>query len=243
MTSLNLNIVEKAPMRPPHPAAGPAAAPGNSHILRFHNSERMLHWAIAIPFLVCFAMGVVLVVVYNPEPSRPCRWVFSWTHRLSGVALIVFPSLVARRSRGQARLHLYNIQQAWTWMRDDVVWLALMGLNAVNPKIKLPEQGKFNAAEKLNFMVLMGTYPLYVATGLLIWLTRAAVLSWILHVAMALFAAPLVCGHLYMALCSKSGRPGLQGMISGFVDRQWAKHHYRRWYREHHERGEREAAQ
>jgi cytochrome b subunit of formate dehydrogenase len=24
-------------------------------------------------------------------------------------------------------------------------------------------------------------------------------------------------------------------MITGFVDRQWAKHHYRRWYREHHE--------
>jgi len=27
-------------------------------------------------------------------------------------------------------------------------------------------------------------------------------------------------------------------MITGFVDRHWAKHHYRRWYREHHEAAE-----
>lgn len=26
-------------------------------------------------------------------------------------------------------------------------------------------------------------------------------------------------------------------MISGSVDRRWAEHHYRRWYREHEEMG------
>jgi hypothetical protein len=44
-------------------------------------------------------------------------------------------------------------------------------------------------------------------------------------------------GHIFMATLNPGTRVGLQGMISGFVDRQWAKHHYRRWYREHYEKG------
>lgn len=44
-----------------------------------------------------------------------------------------------------------------------------------------------------------------------------------------------------MALFNPDSRKGLSGMISGFVDRQWAKRHYRRWYREHHEHEERQA--
>jgi cytochrome b subunit of formate dehydrogenase len=87
-------------------------------------------------------------------------------------------------------------------------------------------------------MVLMATYPLYVATGLLMWLTPLAILSWLMHFFMALNAVPLIGGHLYMALINPSSRKGLNGMITGHVDRSWGKHHYRRWYRDHHEADE-----
>lgn len=204
-------------------------------ILRFAKSERLVHWAIAGPFLLSFATAVVLVLIYGPDRSRPFRDFFAQLHRASGIALMVLPLLATFKCRGDVRLHFYNIKQAWTWVYDDFKWLALMGLAAVNSRIKLPEQGKFNAAEKLNFMVLMTTYPLYVATGLLMWLTHLAILAWILHFLMAVLATPLLLGHLYMALINPSSRPGLPGMISGFVDRQWAKHHYRRWYRDHYE--------
>jgi len=212
--------------------------PASSKIMRFARSERMLHWAIAGPFLVSFATALILVLVYNPDRTRPFRGFFSGLHRASGVALMVLPMLVTLKSRGDARIHLYNIKQAWTWIFDDFKWLALMLLASLSSKIRLPEQGKFNAAEKLNFMVLLATYPLYLVTGFLMWITRVAPLAWLVHFFMALLAAPLILGHMYMALVSRSGRPGLPGMISGFVDRQWAKHHYRRWYREHHEAGE-----
>jgi formate dehydrogenase subunit gamma len=219
------------------PAAAPAAPSlaARSKILRFARSERLLHWCIAGPFLLSFATAAVLVAIYNPDPSRPFRSFFSELHRVSGIALIVLPMLAAYQARRDVRLHFYNIKQAWIWMFDDFKWLALMGLAAISDKVKLPEQGKFNAAEKLNFMVLMVTYPLYVLTGLLMWLTHLAILSWILHFLMAVLAMPLVGGHMYMALINPGSRKGLHGMISGFVDRQWAKHHYRRWYREHHE--------
>jgi formate dehydrogenase subunit gamma len=242
LTPLCLNIPETRIEQTPAgseptvaPAALPAGAPAKSKILRFARSERMLHWAIAGPFLISLATALILVVIYNPDRTRPFRAVFSGIHRVSGVALILLPLLATFKSRGDARIHFYNIRQAWIWMFDDFKWLALMGLAAINSKIELPEQGKFNAAEKINFMVLMVTYPLYVATGLLMWLTHFAILSWLLHFFMAVLAVPLISGHLYMALINPGSRVGITGMISGFVDRQWAKHHYRRWYRDHHE--------
>jgi formate dehydrogenase gamma subunit len=247
LETLQLNApatqMEKAPERHTPVEAGDASADNNNapgtpspaKILRFARSERIVHWAIAAPFLVSFASAVILVLIYNPDPSRPFRSIFAGLHRGSGIALIVLPMLSTLQCRRDWRLHFYNIKQAWTWVFDDFMWLALMGLAAVSNRVKLPEQGKFNAAEKLNFMVLMTTYPLYVVTGLLMWLTHLAILSWILHFLMDMLATPLLLGHLFMAIFNRSSRPGLEGMFTGFVDRQWAKHHYRRWYREHHE--------
>jgi formate dehydrogenase subunit gamma len=207
----------------------------NSKILRFAKSERLVHWAIAGPFLVCFASASILFFVYNPDRSRRYRNLFSGIHRASGLALIVLPMVATLWCRGDMRIHWYNVKQAWTWMFDDFKWLFLILFAAICPAIKLPEQAKFNAGEKINFMVLLVTYPLYVASGLLLWITRVAPLSWLLHVFMAIFAAPLLLGHLYMAMINRSGRVGLPGIINGFVDRGWAKQHYRRWYRECHE--------
>ena len=204
-------------------------------ILRFHRSERLLHWAIAIPFIVCYTTALILVLVYNPAPQRPFRALFSWTHRLSAICLIVLPLLTLIRNRADYRIHLDNIRQGWIWALNDFKWLVLSGLAAISSRVKLPEQGKFNAAEKLNFMVVMSTYPLFILTGVLIWLPGIAFYSWLLHFAMALLVTPLLLGHIFMAAVNPSTRVGLSGMISGWVDRVWAKHHYARWYRENFE--------
>lgn len=204
-------------------------------ILRFRKSERHVHWAIAIPFMVCFASALILVFFYNPNPLRPYREVFSWIHRISGISLITIPFLAMFKSRHDHKIYFYNIRQAWVWTLEDVKWIVLKGLSMISRKIKLPDQGKFNAAEKINFMMLMSTYPLYILTGLVIWLTDGALLSWLIHFGMALMATPLLLGHLYMATIHPDTRTGLSGMTSGFVDRHWAEHHYPLWYREHYE--------
>ena len=230
---MNVRSVNKTPA-----AAGKSAVESASprdEILRFRRAERILHWSIAIPFMICFLTATILVVFYNPNPLRPYRVVFSWIHRLSGVGLIVFPLIAVIRDRSDFRIHLDNVKQAWVWTFDDLKWLSRMGLAAISSKVTLPEQGKFNAAEKLNFMMVMCSWPLFTVTGLLIWLPGVAFASWVLHFAMALVAAPLMLGHIFMATINPDTRVGLKGMITGYVDRQWAKHHYRRWYRENFE--------
>ena len=110
-----------------------------------------------------------------------------------------------------------------------------MGLASISKRFELPEQGKFNAAEKINFMMLMSTYPLYIITGIFLWFTQGALLSWLIHFGMAMLATPLLIGHKFMALINPETKIGLSGMFSGYVDRKWAKHHYAKWYREHFE--------
>ena len=226
----------------PAPAVEPDRTAGKSHllesskVLRFLKTERLVHWSIAVPFVVCFTTAVILIVFYNNDPQRSYRAIFSWMHRISGLALAVLPPLVLYRTRSDYRIHLQNIRQAWVWSLDDVRWLMRSGRAALDPKVDLPEQGKFNAAEKLNFMMVMSTYPLFIVTGLLIWMPGVAFVSWLVHFSLAVIAAPLVLGHVFMATVNPSTRIGLEGMITGFVDREWAKHHYRKWYRQYFER-------
>jgi formate dehydrogenase gamma subunit len=182
--------------------------------------------------MVCSFTAAILMLFFGLHSERPAREILSLTHRTAGLCLLTFPLWTLLRNWRDYKLHLGNIRQAWRWAWADVKWLALMGVAAVNRRIQLPEQGKFNAAEKLNFMMVMGTYPVFIVTGVLLWLPGIAFVSWILHVGMALLATPLMLGHIYMALINPSTRVGLGGMVSGYVDRQWARHHYQRWYRE-----------
>jgi formate dehydrogenase subunit gamma len=220
-------------------AAESAEAARSRQILRFRKSERVLHWSIAVPFMVCYTSALVLLIFFNLRSQEPARVAFSWIHRIAGACLITLPLITALRNRGDYRIHLYNIKHALSWAIDDLKWLALMGIAALNSKVKLPDQGKFNAAEKINFIMVMATYPVFIVTGLVLWALKVAFVSWILHVAMAAIATPLILGHIYMAVVNPGTRVGLSGMLSGYVDRQWAKHHYTRWYRENYEKQDR----
>jgi len=210
------------------------SSPPPDQVLRFRTCERHLHWAVALPFMVSLGTAVILVAVYNPQPDRPYRELVSSIHKISGICLIVLPLLAALVHRRELMVHFENIREVWSWSRADVRWLMLAGPAAVNPKVQLPPQGKFNAAEKINFMVLTSTYPLYILTGVLIWVPSMAILAWFLHFSMAVAATPLMVGHIFMATINRDTRVGLSGMVSGFVDRHWARHHYRLWYDRHH---------
>ncbi len=205
-------------------------------ILRFARGEMLLHWSIALPFMTCFVTGVIVKFGYNLHSDSLLREVLQFIHRVAGGCLTIFPALAILRAWRDYKKHLYNIKIGFSWTIDDLKWLFLFGPSTVNKKIVLPEQRKFNAAERLNFMMVMVTYPLFVATGLFLWGHGVDhFLPWILHISMSLVAPMLMFGHIYMAVVNPSTKVGLSGMFTGRVDREWAKHHYTQWYREHFE--------
>ena len=216
------------------PAAEHVLPPEN-RILRFHVPEKTLHWAIAIPFVICAATGLILLAFFDLRAAGTSRVALSWLHRIGGLGLMILPALSVLKNRRDYRLHLKNVKHACTWTMNDFKWVVLAGPAALSRKIKLPDQHQFYAAEKVIFIVGMCTYPLFVLTGVLLWLPGTNFLAWVIHVGIALLAVPLIFGHIYMALINPSTRPGLSGMFSGYVDREWARHHYRTWYQENFE--------
>ena len=206
-----------------------------TQIQRFQLGERLLHWALALPFVLLYITGIAMLLFYNEEQPRYFRDTFSTLHRIAGVMLILFPPAALILGRADWRMHARNMREGWLWSLDDIRWLILFPLSVVDPRVVLPEQGKFNAAEKLNFMAVSAFYPLYIITGVLVWLPGEAFLSYIGHYTMAMLGVPLVIGHIFMATINEETKVGLSGMFTGWVDRGWAKHHYRRWYRENFE--------
>lgn len=208
-----------------------------SEVLRFEAGERYLHWALAVPFVVLYLTAGLMALLYWEPYPRPFREAVAIAHRVVGLLLIVLPPIALLAGRSHWRVHLENMREGWRWTLADLRWLVLFPVNAVNPRVELPEEGKFNAAEKLNFMMVSLGYPLYIVTGVLVWLPGVAFTAYLAHFAMAVIGLPLVLGHIFMATVAPSTRVGLSGMVTGWVDRNWARHHYRRWYRAKFESG------
>jgi len=204
----------------------------SERIVRFRLSERLLHWCIALPFLICAASAAVLLFYYNPNPARPYRIVFSWIHRVSAVGLMTLPGLVMLANIRDARVYLRNLREGLVWNLDDIRWLTRKPLQALKPTLELPEEGKFNAGEKINFGITTVAYPVLIVSGLLIWQANSIVVPWLVHITVAALALPMAGGHIFMATINPDTRVGLSGMFSGLVDRHWASHHYRRWFKE-----------
>jgi formate dehydrogenase subunit gamma len=230
MTSDHRVVAAPAASQPPA-----SATPAPSMILRFLPAERLLHWALAGPFMLLYLSAGLLLLFFGEPYPRHFHDALMIAHRTFGVLLIVLPPLALVLGSTDHRIHFENMREGWCWKAADIRWLLLFPKNAVNPKIELPEQGKFNAAEKLNFMMVSAFYPLYIVTGIMVWMPGIPIFAYLAHYAMAVVGIPLVLGHVYMATVHPSTRVGLSGMFTGWVDRGWAKHHYRQWYRRHFE--------
>jgi cytochrome b subunit of formate dehydrogenase len=84
---------------------------------------------------------------------------------------------------------------------------------------------KFNYASA---MMLMSTYPIFIVTGVLIWITDSAFLFWLIHLALALMATLFLLSHILMSVLDPPARVALSKRISGFVDRRYQKHDHKR---------------
>lgn len=207
-------------------------------ILRFARGEMMLHWSIAVPFIICFVTGMIVKLFYGLHSPGISRDVLTFLHKVAGGCLTVFPTLAVLKNWRDYKVHIYNVKVGFSWTIDDLKWLFLFGPSTISKRVVLPDQRKFNAAERMNFMMVMVTYPVFISSGILLWLSGSHFVPWLVHIGTALVVPGLMLGHIYMAVVNPSTRVGLSGMISGKVDREWAKHHYASWYRDHyHEDG------
>ena len=127
------------------------------YVRRFSRTERLLHGANALGFLVLLGSGLVL---YLPSLAvligrRP---LIKDVHFWSGIAWISVLALIVLL--GDRRGILRTAREIDRFDRDDFRWL----------RGKRAPQGRFNAGQKINAALTAAFTLLFLGSGLLLWL-------------------------------------------------------------------------
>jgi len=202
--------------------------PGRDSVVRYSAELRTNHWLNAIAFVLAALSGLALF--------HPALFWFGnlfgggpWTrilHPFIGLAAALLFLLMARALWGDNRITPADRQWLKQW-RDVVD----------NREDRLPEVGRYNAGQKLLFLVIVVGMAGLFLTGIVIWrayfsayfLIGLIRFSSVLHslCAFALIVAVLI--HIYASLWVKGS---VQAMLRGTVTRGWAWKHHRAWYRQ-----------
>jgi len=122
--------------------------------------------------------------------------------------------------------------------QDDILWLKKGG-GYLWTKEGIPPQGRFNAGQKLYFVLKAVTWVIMSVTGVIMWFPYAfgrslVTLCYPLHIACVALLAGSVIMHIFLGTI---GNPGtLQAMITGKCTRAWARFQHPKWLREYDEK-------
>ena len=197
-------------------------------IERYDDAERIIHWIVAITFVLLALSGLALF--------HPSMFFLSsvlgggtWTrilHPFIGLVMFVaFSSLAVRVWRANI---LDRKDKQWLKQADDVI---------ANREERLPEVGKYNAGQKLVFWVQAACLILLLLSGIVIWRPYFAPafsipvirVAAVLHAFTAFVLILTIIIHIYAGIWVKGS---IRAMTRGYVTRAWARKHHPAWYRE-----------
>jgi len=194
-------------------------------IPRFNAVERAIHWAVAITFVYATLSGLSLW-------SRKLYWIAGV---LGGGVTVraMHPLISVLFVLAFGRLFL-KWRREMVLDADDRTWLRYSYKYALKDDAGLPEVGKYNGGQKMQFWAQAALAVVLLCSGTVLWfpeymprtLRLAAVL---IHPAAALAAMGGIIVHVYMGTAAVPG--SLKAMIRGVVTRRWAAAHHPKWLR------------
>lgn len=198
-------------------------------LLRWNSVDRLLHWVVAIGFIVLAVTGLsllfgraLLIPVFGKEGfaayAQIARDLHHWIAPVFAVALLLMLVLWIRNN-------FFN--------QTDVRWFAEGGGIL---KQGHPSAGFMNGGEKMWYWVVFFGGLAVCISGFVLYLpifgqTRPDFqLSHLVHAGFAVLWIAASFGHVYIGTIGTEG--ALEGMVTGHVDESWAKQHHDLWYEE-----------
>ena len=204
------------------------ANPATGQIVRYAPATRVVHWIVALSFVLLALSG--LAMFYPPlfwlsnlfGGGDTMRAVHPWI----GLVMVVAFFALAGKVRRHMKMPAYDRQ-----------WLRQLGDVTANREDKLPEVGRYNAGQKLVYLIALLSLIVLVLSGLEIWrayftayfpidVTRLASL---LHAFFAFVLILTIIIHIYAGLWVKGS---IRAMTRGTVSYGWAWKHHRLWFRD-----------
>lgn len=195
-------------------------------LLRHPVYTRVLHWIVAISFILSLLSGFA---IYSP-------WLYRWLTPLFGGgpltrALHPWFGLVFNVA---FFFQFLNWFVPMRWMPSDRTWVKQFKSYVTNREALAPENtGFFNGGQKIYFWTIAFSAILFLVTGLLLWFDHVVprwfvAVSYVLHDLAALIMLAGFIIHIYEGTSAQPGT--FQAMTNGTVTEKWAWTHHPAWY-------------
>jgi len=196
--------------------------------------ERLLHWVHTASFLPLMATGLVLYLPsLMPLAQGEAGMWMRLVHRLAAVLFIGEPLVYGILQP----LRLWMHTKEFGFDRDDLGWVRnAFGYYVMGKHDDMPPQGRFNTGEKMNGMVMIVSWWLFVITGLIMWFGKgivpAELFRWmvVLHDVTMIVAVCMFLVHLYLAVAHPLMWAALVSMRFGVTSASYAAEHHAKWY-------------
>jgi formate dehydrogenase subunit gamma len=215
-------------------------------IKKHHVAIVLLHWFNAFVWLIELATG--LAIVSAPGFRVAPEWYTGTMISAFGAANLLRVHIAI----GLTWIAVFIVYGVFGWRdylhhevliremgldHDDFEWLRIRTLKLLNRTNEpLPQQGIYNAGQKLFAYLVYMALPVIAVTGLIMtfhWF-GTAIVSWamVLHfLAVGLIVSGLMI-HVYMGAVFPEERPAFFSMITGMVNELYAYNHHYKWWRE-----------
>jgi formate dehydrogenase subunit gamma len=196
-------------------------------LLRHPVYTRVLHWLVAISFILALLSGFA---IYAPWLYRFLTPLFGGgptarlLHPWFGLFFEIF-----------FFFQFLNWFTPMVWNKDDTRWMKRIKQYSTNEEKVEPEDvGFFNGGQKLYFWAIVVSAVLFLITGILMWFDNltprwVVAASYVIHDIAALIMLAGFIIHIYEGTAAMPGT--FRGMTNGTVTERWAWTHHPRWYR------------
>lgn len=195
-------------------------------LLRHPVYTRVLHWSVAIAFVLSLLSGFG---IYSP-------WLYRWLTPLFGggpMTRFLHPwfGLAFTIAFFFQFLNWFVPMQ---WTSADSRWMRRVKSYVSNQAKQEPNDTPFfNGGQKVYFWVIAGSAVLFLLTGFLLWFDDAiprwvVAVSYVLHDIAALVMLAGFIIHIYEGTAAAPGT--FRSMTDGTVTHEWARTHHPAWF-------------
>jgi formate dehydrogenase subunit gamma len=154
-------------------------------------------------------------------------------HHLIAILFIAEPLIYGILQPRRLWMHL----KEFSFERDDLGWLK----NAFSYYVwgkhdVMPPQGRFNTGEKINAIVMIVAWILFVVSGLIMWFGKGVVSAelfrWmvVVHDLTMIVSVCMLIVHLFLAVAHPMMWAALVSMRFGVTSASYAAEHHAKWY-------------
>lgn len=198
-----------------------------NELLRHPVYTRVLHWIVAIFFILALLSGFG---IYS-------AWLYHFISPLfgSGPRMRLLHPWFSLAFVVAFAFQLLNWFEPMSWHPEDRKWLGRLREYVTNTETIEPEYVDFfNGGQKVYFWAIVVTAIVFLITGIPMWFPKTfgrptVDVGYVLHDLAALVMLVGFIVHIYEGTAAQPGT--FHSMVRGTVDRRWAWTHHPAWYR------------